>query len=248
MIKLFLTLLLCLFPLDIFAQGNDSYTKLLLHCNGIDESQSFPDSSTSNHTVTPVADTQVDTAQQQFGTGSALFDGTGDYMTVADNAEFDLGTGDFAVDFWVRFPNVGLYSRMFGIGVYNSGGICAYFDHLNDEIDLYINSATPDEFATFNPTADVWYHIAITRSGTNLRVFVGGIQTDDTVTDSTDLSTSDGVHIGAWSGVTVNELHNGWIDEFRISKGDARWTANFTPPTEEYSVPAVAQVIRIIEN
>ena len=83
--------------------GLDSNTKLLLHCNGSDESTTFTDSSDSGHTVTAGGDAQVDTAQKKFGTGSVLFDGTSDYLSVANSSEFDLDdTESWTIDYWVR--------------------------------------------------------------------------------------------------------------------------------------------------
>jgi len=45
----------------------------------------------------------------------------------------------------------------------------------------------------------------------------------------------DGVFLlGRYNGATPEQYFNGWLDEFRLSKGIARWTADFTPPSEEY--------------
>ena len=85
--------------------SSDAYTVLLLHCNGVDESTTFTDSSGggvgSPHTVTAVGNAQIDTAQKKFDTGSALFDGTGDYLSLEDSDDWDFGTGDFTVDCWI---------------------------------------------------------------------------------------------------------------------------------------------------
>ena len=81
-------------------------TVLLLHCDGTDASTTFTDSSSPAKTVTAVGDAQLDTAQFKFGTASGLFDGTGDELTVTDHADFDFGTGDFTIEFFVRFNSV----------------------------------------------------------------------------------------------------------------------------------------------
>ena len=73
---------------------------LLLHMGGTDGSTTFTDE--KGHTVTANGDAQIDTAQSKFGGASALFDGSGDYLSVADSADFEFGSSDFTIDGWVR--------------------------------------------------------------------------------------------------------------------------------------------------
>lgn len=82
---------------------SDANTQLLLHCNGTDTSTSFPDSGNTGHTVTANGNAQVDTSFKQFGTGSLLLDGTGDYLSIPDSEDWNMGDGTFTIDFWVRF-------------------------------------------------------------------------------------------------------------------------------------------------
>ena len=79
---------------------DDSYTVALLHFNGADASTTFIDE--SGKTWTASGNAQIDTAQSKFGGASGLFDGTGDSITTPDHADFDVGSGDFTVDFWMR--------------------------------------------------------------------------------------------------------------------------------------------------
>lgn len=81
--------------------GINSFTKLLLHTDGTDGSTTFTDSSLSPKTISVFGNAQVDTAQSKFGGASALFDGTGDYLT-GSSADFAFGTNDFTIDFWMR--------------------------------------------------------------------------------------------------------------------------------------------------
>jgi hypothetical protein len=83
-----------------------------------------------------------------------------------------------------------------------------------------------------------WYHIAFERVATTCKIFIDGVS--QTLTELNAIGTSD---VGDLSGNLVigrnanagwGQYVNGWIDEFRVSKGIARWTANFTPPTAEY--------------
>ena len=73
------------------------------------------------------------------------------------------------------------------------------------------------------------------RSGTNLKCFVNGTQVGSTATSEDNLL-QDGIAIG----MQYNEasFFHGYIDELRVSKGIARWTSSFTPPTAPYALDA----------
>ncbi len=93
-------------------------------------------------------------------------------------------------------------------------------------IGFGIHGAGPLVSSTTNTAASTWYHVAVTRSGTSLRMFINGIL-ESSATNSSDLVAS-GLNLGL---ISTPYLMNGYIDDFRITKGVARYTANFTPPT-----------------
>jgi hypothetical protein len=89
---------------------------------------------------------------------------------------------------------------------------------------------------SWSPSTSTWYHVAITRSGTSLRAFVNGSQIGTTQTTSNSLTAS-----GAFCCVGENldgggqsQFINGYVDDLRITKGYARYTSNFTPPTAAF--------------
>ena len=84
-------------------EAYDSSTKLMFHMEG--SGASFTDSATSK-TVTTNNDVTQTTAQYKWGTRSAVFDGSGDYLSLADSGDWDFGSGDFTIDSWVRFNSV----------------------------------------------------------------------------------------------------------------------------------------------
>jgi len=205
--------------------GIDSYVVLMLHADGTDASTTFTDSSLTPKTVTPSGDAQIDTAQSKFGGASGLFDGSGDYLTVADSDDLDFGTGDFTIDWWARLDVVESY-EFFHRTLVTPG----------DKFRISITSGffnfsvtNTKIFKTFSYSADTWYHFALVRSGTQLRIYINGTVLD-TVSDSTDITLAEALTIGkASSHVSM------WMDEIRWSKGIARWTENFTPPTSAYN-------------
>jgi hypothetical protein len=214
--------------------GIDGYTKLLLHCNGEDSSTVFVDSSSSGHTVTAHGEAQIDTAQYKFGQ-SGLFDGTSDYLSTADSEDWDLGTGNFTIDCWVRFANTGANPTI--CARTTSSGNYFYLSWESGFLRFRDAGGSINFSAAFSISTNTWYHVAVSRSGNDFRIFKNGVQIGTTYTNSASmLARSVGLDVGAMT-MSANYEMNGWIDEFRWSKGIARWTSNFTPPTEEYSYP-----------
>ena len=219
--------------------GIDNYTKLLLHCDGADASTTFTDSSLIPKTVTRQGDAQIDTAQYKFGGASGLFDGTGDYLTVAQHNDFNFSASNWTIDFWFRIANVATESQglagSFGAPAF--GLLYNYSGNGKMLVDLSSNGSTwniVDEGlgTKSNFASNTWYHYAFTWDGATYRGFVDGVL-DYSFVSATGIYGTIGIYIGIFDG--TNFPLPGWIDEIRVSKGIARWTANFTPPTQPYS-------------
>lgn len=213
----------------------DTDTVVMLHMNGTDGSTTFTDSSSNTKTVTANGNAQIDTAQSQFGGASGLFDGSGDYLSIPDDADWDFGTGDFTIDLWFRSnvadPNT---DRVFSMGDVDAGqGIHIRFDDTVLDVRVQGNSFT---FA-FNPNQNQWYHVTLTRNGSNLRAFADGTQIGVTETNSSNITVSSSLFIGTSNngGADGGQYINGWVDELRVVKGTAVWTASFTSPSAEYT-------------
>lgn len=212
--------------------GIDSYTVLLPHMNGSDGATTFTDSSNSPKPLTAHGDAQIDTAQSKFGDASGLFDGAGDYLTIPDHNDWDFRTGDFTIDFWMRANAFSGDPAIVTVGNYTTGVSVVHYG----EIIVYVKSTS--YFNTKHTlSTGVWYHLAVVRTGNTLKVFVNGTQ----VGSNYDVTGRDisGLTEGVWIGYRPNHnrYYNGWLDELRISKGIARWTSNFTPPANEYTLP-----------
>ncbi len=209
--------------------GLDSFTKLLLHCDGADASTTFTDASAAAHAVTANGNAQIDTAQFKFNGAACLLDGTGDYLSVASHADFGFGTGDFTIDFWVRWASTAGQQNIFSFAG-SAGPVPAIYKPAGGATLRFYNGG--DQITTTTGSIiDTWEHVALARSGTSTKMFINGTQEGATFSDSTNYA-QDGVRIGAHVDGTL--AMNGWFDEVRISKGIARWTANFTPPDRAY--------------
>lgn len=226
----------------------DTDTKLMLHMNGADASTTFTDSSVSGHTVTVNGNAQIDTAQSKFGSASGLFDGTGDYLSLADSADWFKSTGNFTLDFWVRWnalpasgdaqylwQNFADGNNRVGMYVINNAGTYAIRYFVLDAGNITVDTAeTNHAFAT-----GTWYHIAVTRTGNNFAMFVDGTSIA-TTTDADSWPDLGGFWYIGLSNPVSGAYTNGWIDEFRLVKGTAVWTGNFSAPTSEYGSSCVS--------
>lgn len=211
----------------------DAQTKLLLHCDGADASTVFTDGSAYAHVMTVGGNAQIDTAQSKFGGASALFDGSGDFIFADGSADFAFGTGDFTVEFWVRPVSAGTFFLWDGRAA--SPAATEGTIYMSAGKLMFRNGNTDRITGTTTLAANVWQHVALTRSGTSTRLFLDGVQEGATYTDSTNYTCPANRPFFGIGQDSASGPFNGWLDEIRISKGVARWTANFTPPTGAYS-------------
>ena len=168
---------------------------------------------------------QVDTAQSKFGGSSALFDGTGDYLS--STSPLSLGTGDWTIECWIRtgtalkviFDNR-IPTSSAGVFFLSAAGYASY----------YVDS-TGAVSGTTNCADSTWRHIAYSKSGSTLRVFVSGTIENTKNSYSSNMGTDRSFYIGSQSPLDL--YFNGHMDEFRISN-TARYTANFTPSTTPF--------------
>jgi len=230
---------------------NDEYTKLLLHMDGVDNGTTFTDSSLNPHNVTSLG-AVTKTNIKNFGTSSGLFAHNSSnwqeskVLSIPDHEDWNFGSEDFTIDMWLYFTGDMTWAADYVISnydIYTSQGWVIYARHSSDELRFYYSTTVApnnNHYVTvpWLAVTHVWYHLAVVRNGTNLMFFVDGIQigtnqyigTDTLYNSSSDLLIG-GVREGGNLG---NSAVDGNIDELRISKGIARWTENFTPPTQPY--------------
>lgn len=209
----------------------DSSTVLLLHFDG--------DQSDSGHDITFNGDPQIYSSQGKFN-GSYFFDGTGDYLSMSDSPDWDFGTGDFTIDLWVNFSSLSSsYGGILGQSVDASNRVILSYN--GDVNTLYFNtrggSSDMTLTASWAPSTGVWHHIAIVRNGaSDWKIFINGkSQSVSGALSHTLPNLSAPFEVGRHlTGAAVQLYHYGYTDEIRISKGVARWTSNFIPPTGPY--------------
>lgn len=217
--------------------GVDSYTELLLHFDGADQATSTTDSSDSGHTIT-MTGAKIDNGASVFGTSSAYFDGN-DYITIGDSDDWYFDSGDFAIEAFVNFSTVqdcwfvnqaASNNEAWGFGYQSSQLIfkSAASSWGSPEIILQ---------TSWSPSTGVWYHVAVSREGTSFKLWVNGEQIGSTLTDSDSTpQLAASLTLGKWGASNASYFY-GYLDEVRISKGIARYTSNFDPPTKQFGRP-----------
>ena len=194
---------------------------------------------TAKNVLETVGGAAISTAQSKFGGSSMLFDGTGDGLSLPANQNISLGTGDFTIEMWVNGANSsspvgGSFPRLFTLGTAQGTGCIEVYNSSSTGITVAISAGTNITFAGGTLLNSTWNHFAITRSGTSLKAFVNGTQVGSTNTNSTNLNLAASTQ--SWIGSISASAGNftGYIDDFRITRGYARYTANFTPPTAAF--------------
>jgi len=181
-----------------------------------------------------VGNAQISTSVVKYGTGSLAFDETGDYITVPPSPNMSLGTGDFTIECWVRFAanpvgnGQGIYQLTNGYLNSTIRGPACGTEYGTGGWTIY--HGTTYTVSSTVPTTGVWYHTAYVRSSGTSKLYIDGTSIIS-VADTTNY-TDQYFTIGGWYDVTF--LLNGYIDDLRITKGYARYTANFTPPTAAF--------------
>jgi hypothetical protein len=220
---------------------SDQYTKLLLHCDGADDGTTFTDSADSApaHYVTAEGDVANTRAVRKIGDSSIKFDGTGDYLSIPDSGDWDIGT-NWTVDFWAYngasendsyiLNHSTDSSNLWGIKMKTS---CApqFFIQVSGSNIVDITATTD------SGRADAWHHYAIVKSGDDWVWYVDGTSSATLTDTSDDPGFSGSLYLGRNYASATGQNFTGYLDEIRISN-TARYTATFTPQTTAFTADA----------
>ena len=207
--------------------------KLLLPLNGSNAATSTSDLSNDNRTITfSGSNANISTAQSKFG-GSSLYIG-------GDGSKIDIGadgldaTGDFTFECWIydtsvdNYPQLAINSSSNGFFLYLGNGATSG----SSKVLRHWNGGSVTNFSTELPQSQ-WYHFALVRSGSTVKLYINGTADSTTRTDSGTylMGQSSTLTIGADG---AGNDFRGYINDLRITNGLARYTTNFTPPTSAH--------------
>ena len=220
---------------------------LAVPMNGANNGTTFTDQSATirgsgtTKAITRNGSTQTLTAQSKFYGSSGFFDGTGDYLSIASSADFELGNGSFTLEAFVYANSWS--TTLGGAGIISKGNVTSLS---GDVYTLQVPNGIPQIFifassgSYFTPvvnsnttlSVNTWYHIAVTRDGNNTRIFIDGVL-KSTSTENYTISSGGSLYVGtqAYDPGATARSHNGYIQDLRIYKGVAKYTTNFKPPS-----------------
>jgi hypothetical protein len=225
--------------------SNSSSIVLAIPMDGANNGTTFTDESAtikgsgSAKTISRFGDTKTSTAQSKFYGSSGFFDGTGDYLQAPAGTDFSYGTGDFTFEAWI-YPTTSGTDRIIYAQTTSGNNYVNLALTTSNTFSVQINAsgAGNNVTSTGTVTANVWTHIAVTRQSTVVKLFINGVQ-DGSGTRNVDLQISSTVPtIGTFSHASTLNF-TGYIQDFRIYKGVAKYTANFNPPSSTQN-PSIA--------
>ena len=214
--------------------------KLLLPFDGSNGATSTTDSSNTNNSVTFVGTAQLSTAQSKFGGSSLLLDGDSDYVYVSNS---DLGTTSsesFTIEFWTYLINANDGNQVNWYSDYSGSSNGISFEKNSSNVLKVWNGDSARITGTTTISSGQWYHMALSGTSGSYKLFLNGTQEGSTSSDGfTGGSTIKYIGCFYWAGLGgAVRLVNGYIEDFRITRGEARYTSNFTPPTSAHLTSA----------
>lgn len=213
---------------------------LLMAMDGANNGTSFSDLSASAKTVTRNGDVITSTAQVKYGTASAYFDGLNDWLSLADSADWNFGSGDFTIEFDGYGLDNGEASNGIVIGQADGlGANVASWAINTNGTTIGFNASTGTGSwnvvagisGTVNPNAASWKHYAFVRDGSTLRIYVDGVQSGTATFAAAMPDSARGLTIGR--GTATGNSLLGYLDNLRVTKGVCRYPGGttFTPPS-----------------
>jgi hypothetical protein len=228
--------------------------KLLLTSETTNGSTVFSDLSTSAHTVNPSGSVQHSTEQSKFGSSSIKFDGVDSFLYIPDSSDFDFGSDDLTIESWIYFDGSLPLSRvlfyMQRVDAYNK--IWFAYEPQTFGLEFGFAKGGVNWFAIQNSTAgwsaNTWYHIAATFNSGIVKLFRDGQElysadfSPGLPFPSLNADINMGRHIETGIG---SDFFNGYMEDFRITKGTSLYNGSFTPPS---SLGGGSTVLQIKDN
>ena len=186
-----------------------------------------------------VGNAQVSTSVTKYGTGSMSFDGTGDYLSFPSTPDLNLSTGNFTVECWFYQNAFVGGSYLFGISgassafaqaaIATNGSGAFYFLCADNATNNWISASTGGSY-----TSNTWNHLAGVRNGNTFTLYLNGTSVLTYTSSATLVNTSTYNRNVIGAATSFGSQINGYIDDLRVTKGVARYTAAFTPPTAAF--------------
>ena len=202
----------------------------LLHFDGADGSTTITDTGSNggSHTWTAIGNAQLDTAEKKFGSASAILDGSGDRIQLTATSDM-LFTGDFTISFQLRIAVInGIHVLMAPSDISDNFQLAVYSD---GRIDFYAGSTQVCTSSAGVITANTWKHIALTRSGSTVKIWVDGVEVASGTRSGTIGRSDSNFNFGMYADGSYPL--NGHFDELAVNT-TCLYSGSFTPPSSAW--------------
>lgn len=215
-----------------------SKVRLLLSMDGSNDGTSFTDASLEAQTVTRSGGAVTATGTKKYGTASAYFATSGDYLNVADVLSLELAARDFAIEMWINTTNGSQYSTLISRvpNSFASGMWTLMMNHDSataGDLAFYVgdvSTGSPTLLGGSGLRDGAWHHVAVSRSGSTWNLYVDGTRVATTTSSATIADISGDIRIGG--DQFYGRQYVGYIDDLRVTVGSARYAgASITVPT-----------------
>lgn len=212
------------------------YVLVLLHMEGVDGGTVFYDHSRRGFGVTVGSNVATEADHFKFGSTSYHATGATSGLAIADSVYHEVGSNDFTIEFWARFTDVTtaqtLVTKRSSTAAYGPYHIEVVGGNLSMAASTNGTSWTSQDTTAGAVSVDTWYHIALVRSGTTLKLYLNGTETGSAAISGSLTDNSQSLRIAAEA--TGDRCFTGYLDEFRFTNGIGRYTGNFAAPTAAF--------------
>lgn len=219
--------------------SNFANVSLMLHCDGANGSTRIIDSSQYAHGILAFGNAAISTSGMRFGKPSLAFDGSGSYLVLPDSIPLEFGASSITLEFQVKTTQTAVYACLMGrdTGSFSEGSWAVLINgSASGAVELWAADYSRGAPLLSASSAAIndgsWHHAAISRSGSMWRLFVDGVQLAINTFSGSFTNADLTINLGRQPGYSRDFAGN--LAQVRITKGLARYTANFTPPSAPF--------------
>lgn len=222
--------------------GDELRNYTVLHLSGNPANTSgyncFSDRSSNNHLLTASGDIPTSARSPFIDTtsGSAYFS-NGSYLQIPASSALTLGTADYTVEGWFYFSN---FNNQHLIGNISTGSDTSWAFYVQAS-GLYFSNwgTTAVSYATSNLSTNTWYHLAVSRNNSLVKLFVNGNVVNSNTPANQNYSSTQTVYIGDDVAYTTTGAFTGYMSNLRVIKNQSILNNTFTPSSSPLTSTAV---------
>jgi hypothetical protein len=175
---------------------------------------------------------EINTTVKKFGTGSIKFDGSNDWLLSKHDPGFNIESGDFTIEGWYYRIGTGRHSIINKRPSSGNSGFELRIEpsSVNNNPVFYFTGGSSFGTINYSVPSNQWVYIAVVRSGSNAALFVDGQREASSSSWADGTSNTGSLRFGHGTQVS-NDYLNGYLDDFRLTKGVARYDPTLTTHT-----------------